>query len=289
MILPQITYNPPAILEDPGFELGDTVSGNFSSAWTVSAGLWTCSSARPHLGVASANFATTPVGVSYLEAAKRLTCIPGTTVTVSAWIYCNFLLTSGSGVQPRVDFFDATDTFITYAGYGAPPPPVGWSLVQTSAVAPVGAVYCRFGVVAYSIASTYGTLQVFCDDITVAGAYDSKTLDFQYPPTGKPAYSGKSDRKDTFSTAGVRQTIVMANYTQFPITMGVILDDGTDLQAWQRFLAWAQQGGGFTYNPDGENPDGALQCFMVENTGVLAFSSNGVYTFSGTFQQEITG
>lgn len=115
------------------------------------------------------------------------------------------------------------------------------------------------------------------------------TLDFVFPPVTNPAFSNKADRKDVFSTAGVRQTTILAKYTQHPIKMPIIFDDGADLPAWQRFVDWALQGGSFVYNPDSDNPLGGVQCFMVEDTGVLDFSTPGIYSFTGTFQEEIPG
>lgn len=124
--------------------------------------------------------------------------------------------------------------------------------------------------------------------ITYTDGISPATLAFVYPPTNKPAYMGKAQRADVFSTAGVRQTTTLRTDVQFPMSVAVIQDNGDDLTAWIRFVQWAEAGGAFTYYPDATNLEVGIACFMVESAGTLAYVSPGVYNFAGTFQQEVS-
>lgn len=115
-----------------------------------------------------------------------------------------------------------------------------------------------------------------------------------YPPTGKPAFSATSQRNDVFSTAGVRQSTLMRTDQQYPISVPVILDqdpveDGSpnDLDNWRRWLAFAQDGGTFQYFPDSEGTL-SIACFLVETAVQLKRVGYRMYSFEGTFQQEVT-
>jgi hypothetical protein len=114
-----------------------------------------------------------------------------------------------------------------------------------------------------------------------------QTLEFVYAPTTKPLFNKAATRTDTFSTAGNRQTVLQRVNESYLITMKTILA-GDDSAAWLMFLDYAVQGGEFLYFPDADDEFVSFTCFLVETAAQLAFSSSGIYTFSGTFQKEIT-
>lgn len=114
-----------------------------------------------------------------------------------------------------------------------------------------------------------------------------QTLSILYPPTSKPKFSKQATRTDTFSTAGVRQTVVQRVNETHPVKMMNIIA-GDDSDAWQLFLDWAVTGGAFEYYPDATNELDHYTMFLVESDAVLALVSSGIYSFSGTFQKEIS-
>lgn len=123
--------------------------------------------------------------------------------------------------------------------------------------------------------------------ITYTDETGPRTLTFVYPPTSKPAYDKSATRTDTFSTAGSRQTVVQRVNEKLPISMLNILW-GDDVDAWKQFLDWANQGGEFEYYPDAENDADHSTCFLVETDVSLVYVSFGIFSFTGTFQKEIS-
>jgi hypothetical protein len=115
-----------------------------------------------------------------------------------------------------------------------------------------------------------------------------QTLQFLYPPTSKPLFNKQAKRSDTFSTAGIRQTVLQRVNDSLPIQMVTILNDGQDNVQWQSFLDWAVTGGPFEYFPDSQNLEDHYTCFLLESDAQLSFSVSGIFSFSGTFQREIT-
>lgn len=121
---------------------------------------------------------------------------------------------------------------------------------------------------------------------------DFITFQLKLPPTSKPGVSVEVTRTDIFSTGGVRQSTIERQVTTLPVTMNFIFDyteddASNDKEIWAAFLVYAAAGGQFTYFADGDDDATGRTMFMVENKAVLKWVSAGVYSFTGTFQEEV--
>lgn len=284
MLKPQITYRTPAILGNGNFEqggggwAGDSDSGG--QGWNIVQGQPTVG------GLWAAVFFTNAAPTTQQLSIRSLTIMSvtvGDTVTGSAYIFTNAAQPVGPYCAVRLNFLDVNgNTLLTSTGphiTGAQ----AYTLSTVVGTAPANAVR-----VTLDITATTGFVgSILVDNASVTGAYNNQTLTFVYPPTSKPIQNKQATRTDTYSTAGVRQTVVQRVNEVFPIQMKNILA-GDDATAWQAFLDFAVDGSPFEFYPDETNQLEHFTMFLSDTSSQLVFSSAGIYTFSGNLQKEIT-
>jgi hypothetical protein len=112
------------------------------------------------------------------------------------------------------------------------------------------------------------------------------TLTFQRPPQRVPAYSQQAVRHDNVASSGVRESVVerLDNFLDLDLEWVAI---GSDVQAWQQFMAYALQGGAFAYYPD--SSQSAFTNYWLEDTNwTAAYKAPGQYAFHLKFRQVVT-
>lgn len=282
MIVPQIKYERPVKnVDNPDFSLG-AQGWQTQPGWSIVAG----DGSGNHLGGTSVwhglftNTTQSPL-TSATVSTSRYRCKPGDQVTAGMWVFLSAATTGLARVAVRVvwTLSDGSDLPID----GPFIRTSGWTHTFSSAVAPANAVYVHMDVAAFGIPPG---VSVQASDASLSGAHISETLSFRYPPTTKPRFNQKAVRQDTFSTGGVRQTVLQRVNDVQPIQMKNIMR-GRDADSWAKFLAVAVTGVPFTYYPDESNSHDSSVCFLVETDAQLTFVSSGIYSFTGNFQKEI--
>jgi hypothetical protein len=111
------------------------------------------------------------------------------------------------------------------------------------------------------------------------------TLSFIVAPRFVPHSSKRAVRSDTYSTGGVRQT-VMERIDQFMDFKMEWIAAGADAAAWEAFLASALQGIPFDYYPDAAAAN--YTTYAATNTDAkLAYKAPGRYEVDLEFRREV--
>lgn len=111
------------------------------------------------------------------------------------------------------------------------------------------------------------------------------TLNFQYPPRRMPAYSYEAVRHDNVASSGVRESITERIDEFLTLEMDWVLA-GSDINAWNAFVAYALSGGQFSYYADAAQS--AFTNYWLEDTRSSAqFKAPGKYTLSMKFRQAV--
>jgi hypothetical protein len=112
------------------------------------------------------------------------------------------------------------------------------------------------------------------------------TLTFLRPPRKVPAYVMDAVRHDNVASSGVREAILerIDNFLDLELEWVGI---GSDVQAWQAFMAWALAGNQFSYYPDASQS--SFTNYWLEDTNWNAvYKAPGQYTFKMKFRQVVT-
>ena len=112
------------------------------------------------------------------------------------------------------------------------------------------------------------------------------TLNFLRPPRRVPAYSQVALRHDNVASSGVRESVLerIDNYLDLDMEW---VGQGTDAIAWAQFMAYALQGGPFTYYPDSSQLP--FTNYWLEDTNwTAAYKAPGQYSFHLKFRQVVT-
>lgn len=112
------------------------------------------------------------------------------------------------------------------------------------------------------------------------------TLYFQRPPRHVPAYSQVAVRHDNVASSGVRESVLerFDNFLDLDLEWVGI---GSEVQAWAQFMAYALQGGAFSYYPD--SSQSVYSNYWLEDTDwTAAYKAPGRYTFHLKFRQVVT-
>ena len=105
----------------------------------------------------------------------------------------------------------------------------------------------------------------------------SNILQFIYPPRQLSPYSRDAKRNTEYATFGYDQTTYQRVDKFIEFDMPYIAA-GSDLLAWQCFLAYAASGGHFDYYPDGSQPYFFI-CHEIENKVKIEYESPGIYSY----------
>jgi hypothetical protein len=111
------------------------------------------------------------------------------------------------------------------------------------------------------------------------------TLTFLYQPRFVPSASDRAIRSDTYSTSGVRQTVIerIDQFMDFKMEWIAI---GADAAAWQAFLLSALQGIPFDYYPDAALAN--YTTYAVTNADAkLTYKAPGRYELDLEFRREV--
>jgi len=113
------------------------------------------------------------------------------------------------------------------------------------------------------------------------------TLQFMRPARKVPYAWQTSQRTDTISTAGVKQSILkrIDNFIEFE--MEWIGNNAAEAAAWATFMAYALTGQAFYFYPDASQ--GANTQYTLEETDFnLAWKAPGQYSYKMKFRQVVT-
>ncbi len=110
-------------------------------------------------------------------------------------------------------------------------------------------------------------------------------LQFQRPPRKIPAYIMDAVRHDNVASSGVREAILerIDNFLEFEMEWVAI---GTDVANWQAFIAYALQGGQFSYYPDASQSN-FTNYWLEDHSWDAAYKTPGQYTFKLKFRQVV--
>lgn len=119
----------------------NTLTTASTSPWVPTNATLTATTAQTHNGYSDSGLLT-PNGVSALAYAssEMISVTSGTPYTASAWLYATTAI-SGSNMSLSVNWFDATQTYITTSSNGVNLSAATWTLFQNQYVAPAGAAY----------------------------------------------------------------------------------------------------------------------------------------------------
>jgi hypothetical protein len=112
------------------------------------------------------------------------------------------------------------------------------------------------------------------------------TLTFQRPPRKVPAYWMDALRHDNMASSGVREAVLerIDNFLELEMEWVGI---GSDITAWQAFMAWALAGNQFAYYPDASLS--SFTNYWLEDTSWnAAWKAPGQYTFKLKFRAVVT-
>ena len=113
----------------------------------------------------------------------------------------------------------------------------------------------------------------------------STTLQFALPPRKVPAYFMDAVRHDNIASSGVREAMLerIDNFLELEMEWVAI---GSDVAAWQAFMAWALAGNQFSYYPD-PSQSSFTQYWLEDTTWTAAYRAPGQYTFKLKFRQVV--
>jgi len=93
-------------------------------------------------------------------------------------------------------------------------------------------------------------------------------------------------RHDNLASSGVRESVNERIDSFLDLEMEWV-GIGSDVSAWQAFMAYALQGGSFQYYPD--SSQSAFTSYWLEDTNwTAAYRSPGQYSFRLKFRQVVT-
>ncbi len=115
--------------------------------------------------------------------------------------------------------------------------------------------------------------------------YGSSTLTFLRPPRKVPAYVMDAVRHDNLASSGVREAILerIDNFLDLEMEWVAI---GSDVSNWQAFMAYALQGGQFSYYPDASQT-AFTNYWLEDHNWDAAYKVPGQYTFKLKFRQVV--
>jgi len=112
------------------------------------------------------------------------------------------------------------------------------------------------------------------------------TLLFRRPPRRAVAYSYEATRHDNVASSGVRESVTERVDRFLELEMEHVAF-GSDLIAWNDFVAYALRGGPFSYYADSSQT--AFTNYWLEDANWQAdYKSAGQYTFKLKLRQVVT-
>jgi hypothetical protein len=112
------------------------------------------------------------------------------------------------------------------------------------------------------------------------------TLTFQRGPRKVPAYFQVAARHDNIASSGVRESVVerVDNFVELEMEYVGI---GADVQAWSSFIAYALQGGSFSFYPDASQ-SAFTNYWLEDTTWNAAYKAAGQYSFKVKLRTVVT-
>lgn len=113
----------------------------------------------------------------------------------------------------------------------------------------------------------------------------ANTLNFARPPRFVPFDKRNAARYDHVSSAGVVESVYQRTDLFLQFTMEYV-GAGSDVTAWQSFIANAEQGNAFDYYPDASSGTNS-KYRLVATDWTPKYKQLGQYTFDMLFRKDV--